>query len=81
MKPPQIVCVEWIDAVTNPNWRTMNDVQNDKTPLSYNYEYGFVIKTKNKSSVVIGHGWNKETGDVSSTTAIPKAWVKRVRPL
>ena len=74
----RLVMVEWLDAITNPNWRPLADVKADKAPLARNIEYGFIVRQDDKV-VVIAHGYCTDTGDVSSTTAIPRSWIKRIK--
>lgn len=80
-KPPLTpYVIEWRDAMTDPNWRPYDDICNDKNPLSNNVEYGIIIR-KDKKIVIIGHGYGKESFDISSTLAIPRSWIKSMRRL
>lgn len=72
--------IEWVDAVSNHEWRSLEEILDDKEPLLRNVEYGLLLK-KDKDIVIIGHGYDNDMDNVSSTLAIPRPWVKTIQKI
>lgn len=75
----RVVCVEWFDACSDPNWLNKNQVAKLKAPLVRSYG---VIVRKDNAVVVVAHSLGTDENGVEyGVTIIPAGMIKRVRRL
>lgn len=72
-KPPELVVVDWLDAVTSNSWETM--AEHPKKPLPVKTA-GYLVH-ESAATLVIASTIGDE--DVNATTTIPRGMVVKVR--